>query len=414
MLCLFISCEKAHELQPNSNKNQVKEQEIIARLEARHEKMQEDFLDNESSFNQARMDDMLAAQVYSKELPYNATELKVAPLVSMALSWWFTESCNWLYEQGLDKYLGSLFGDAAESNEDYTCLLNNVPNMVKIKDGDALMISAKLDAQRYRYIESAEKLEDALANYLSALPNSAAHVLPCLKAIEAAYQKASIKNGSHNLGLFCKYSTWAYDCYRLAYKEMKASDYKQIEAVVQKAGGKYLGLNGLKDILMMSSAYWMPQGMGKFRSLPGPASRCQMQVHDYRRNDLRMHNKTLIREGAYYKPCYEPRLNYCQIKRNWENHYQFVWKDDKQKAMGLCYRPYQAKFGNTYKTSNWVEMKYDHADQFIWTLVPYGRDQFMLVHKNGMIYGGDFNSKCFLVDGINSLNKSIILDILPN
>ncbi|MCG8700162.1 MAG: hypothetical protein MI922_19055 [Bacteroidales bacterium] len=411
MLCLFISCEKDQEIQSNLNENQVEEQEIIAKLEARHEKMQEDFLNDPYSFNKALEEDILASQAYAAEHPEDASELKVAPAVSMVLTWWFTESCNWLYGQGLDKKFGHIFEDAAESTEDYTGLLNNVPNMVKIKDGDALMIKAKLDAQRYKYINSASKLEDALSNYLAALPNSAAHIYPCLKAIETAYQKASLRNGSHKLGLLCKHSTWAYDCYRWAYKELKASNHRQLENVLKKAGGKWNGTNGLKDILMMSSSYWQPQGKGKYRTLPGPAQRCQLQVHDYRRNDLRLHNKTLIREGAYYKGTNDPRLNYCQIKRNWKNNYQFVWKDDRQKPMGLYYKSYKANFGKTKKWADWVEMKHDRANQFLWTLIPSGRDKFMLVHKNGRLYGGDFNSKCLLVKGISSKNKAIILDI---
>ncbi|MCG8700160.1 MAG: hypothetical protein MI922_19045 [Bacteroidales bacterium] len=412
LLCLCLSCEKDIETKPTVTETTTTEEgEVIASLEYNHAKMQEDFLNNRVSFDETCNKDILEAEAYSLNEIENTSELKVAPAVSMVLAWWFTESCNWLYGQGLDKKFGHIFEDAAESNEDYTGLLNNVPNMVKIKDGDALMIKAKLDAQRFKYINCASKLEDALSHYLAALPNSAAHIFPCLKAIETAYQKASIENGSHNLKLFSKYSTWAYDCYRLAYNKMKNSNYKQIENVIKKAGGKYSGTTGLKSILAKSSGYWQPVKKNVFRSLPNRAKRCQFQIHDYKRNDLRMHNKSLIREGAHYKATNDTRLNYCQIKRDWQNHYQFVWKDDRNKPMGLYYKRYKAKFGKKYQTNNWLEMTHNKANSFIWALIPYGREKFMLVHKDGKVFGGEFNSKCFLNNEVNSNNKGIILSI---
>lgn len=283
--------------------------------------------------------------------------------------------------------------------------------MVKIKDGDADMVKGERSAMRYNFLESARNMENALDHYITGLPQSAAHIYPCLKAIENAYVKAAIKNGDHDINLLLKYSTWAYDNHRLAFKHLKKNNYKECEKVINKAGGTYSGANGLYNVISMSCGYWMPQGKNKFRVLPTPAKQMQF-AFDYHglRRELRLHNKTLVMEGSAYKPTQDKRLSYCQMKRNHKLQYQFDWKDDKQKDMGLYFYRHKVKFGgNGYKTYNWLEMAHNKKNSFLWTLVPYGKNQFMPVHHTGKIMGCEYKSRCYLNDKIGKNNKAVYI-----
>ncbi|MCG8700163.1 MAG: hypothetical protein MI922_19060 [Bacteroidales bacterium] len=414
LLFVFVSCEKETDIQTLETENSnVKDQEILSKLEAKHQRLAEDFMQREEGWNNPSKEYLAAEQAwYSKNPEGSTTELKAAPAVAFALSWWVGETASWLYGMGMDKASESIIGDAAESVEDYTEVIDKIVNKVKTKDADALMIAAKKYAMRDEYLKCADKMEDALANYLSILPQSAAHLYPCLKAIENAYVQASKKDEYHfNENNLRKYSTWAYNNYRLVYEELMKQDSDEVEKIIKQAGGVYFGNTGLYTILQMSTGFWYPQKKTKYRKLPWATPRAQFDI-EQTGWETRMHQGALVMESRYFDKSDDKRLSYCRIKRNEKYQYQFVWKDDKNKDVGLCYLKHKINFGkNDNKNWNWVEMKRDKAGSYLWTLIPSGSSGFYLIHKEGKVVGGTYKGRVHLNNAMGKTNKPMYLYI---